>query len=293
MNVKFLLTLCLLILSPRTWAQNLSPDAWANLLRSGHERLAAASTDTERLSLHDSLLTWWGDALEAGLGQHPALSLLEGKLALPTAGRGNEWVRVISWNVELTDRTQRYGGFILAADGKGQIQITPLQQPRRAKAWTPSGRVQPDDWPGAIYYDVILTHHRKTPYYTLLGWDGADALVTQKIVEPLQIKRGRVRFGDRTLIGPDGNTSRFILTYADDAVVALRHEPASKRIVMDHLSPFEPHLKGVPSFYGPDMSYDALVWRKGHWLYEPDVEVADPNIKAPYNAPPSSRRRRG
>ncbi len=276
-----------------TWAQNLSPDAWANLLRSGHEQLASASTDAERLSLHDSLLTWWNDALEAGLGQHPALALLEGKLALPTAGRGDEWVRVISWNVELTDRTQRYGGFILAADGKGQTHITPLQQSRRSKAWTPQGRVQPDDWPGAIYYDVILTHHRKTPYYTLLGWDGADALVTQKIVEPLHIKRGRIRFGDRTLIGPDGTTSRIILTYADDAVVALRHEPASKRIVMDHLSPFAPHLKGVRSFYGPDMSYDALVWRKGHWLYEPDVEVADPNIKAPYNAPPSTRRRRG
>lgn len=293
MNVKFLLSFAFLALSPFLWAQNLTPDAWANVLRSGHERLAAASTDAERLSLHDSLLTWWSEALESGLGQHPAIDLLEGKLALPTAGRGEEWVRVISWNVELMDRTQRYGGFIVAMDGKHQAQITPLQQSRRTKAWTANGRIQPEDWPGAIYYDVILTHHRKTPYYTLLGWDGADALVTQKIIEPLQIKRGRVRFGDRTLIGPDGRTSRIILTYADDAVVALRHEPDNKRIVMDHLSPFAPHLKGAWSFYGPDMSYDALLWRKGHWLYQPDVEVADPNIKAPYNAPPSSRRRRG
>lgn len=292
MSVKFRL-LSLLLWAPCALAgQNLSAEAWAALLSSGHEQLAEASTDEGRLRAHDSLLTWWSQALEAGLAQHPAIATLEGRLALPTAGRGDEWVRVISWNVELSDRTQRYGGFVAAADGRGSIEITPLEQSRRAKPWTTQSRVQPDDWPGAIYYDVVLTRHRKKTYYTLLGWDGADALVTQKIIEPIQLRRGRIRFGDRTIVGPQGTTGRFILTYADDAVVALRHEPDAKRIVMDHLSPFEPHLKGVRAYYGPDMSYDALVWRKGRWFYEPDVPVADPNIKAPYNAPPNSRRRR-
>ena len=273
-------------------AQPDSPSAWANVLRNGHEQLAAAVSDSDRLVWHDSLLGWWEAALNTGLGNSEELTALEGRLAMPEAGRGKEWVRVISWNVELADRTQRYGGFVLTADEQGGYTTIPLEQDLRSGSWTANGRYANDHWPGAIYYDIVLTRHKKDTYFTLLGWDGADALVTRKIVEPLWVKRGRIRLGDRILVTPEGPANRMVLEYADDASVALRYEPENHRIVLDHLSPVAPHLKGVHSFYGPDMTYDALVWGKGTWLYEPDVKVADPNLDAPYNAPPTLRRRR-
>ena len=292
-SVKPIIFLSLFQFSALLSGQITTPDAWANLLKSGHERLAVASSDWERLAIHDSLLNWWSAALDQGLGQSPALKLLEGRLAMPEAGRGEEWVRVISWNVELSDRTQRYGGFILAANGRGGYETTVLEHDLKSGGWTNMGRPSAEHWPGAIYYSVVLTRTKQQPHYTLLGWDGADALVTRKVIEPLDVKRGRVRLGDRTIIGPDGVVNRYVLEYADDAVVALRFEPEAERIVMDHLSPTASHLKGSSAFYGPDMTYDALVWKKGNWLYLPDVDVADPNMRAPYIAPPNARRRRG
>ena len=242
--------------------------------------------------MHDSLIGWWSEALDAGLGRAPELEALNGTLALPEVGRGAEWIRVISWNVELTDRTQRYGGFILPSDGDGGYEVVPLEHDLRADAWTNMGRCDAEHWPGAIYYDVLLTHHRKNPTYTLLGWDGGDALVTRKVVEPLWMRRGRVRFGHRVIIGEEGLVNRLVLEYADDAVVTVRYEEQRDRIVLDHLSPTAPHLKGSTAFYGPDMTYDALIWSKGNWVLQPNVDVADPNIRAPYNPPPQLRRRR-
>jgi hypothetical protein len=273
--------------------QDLSLEAWAALLKSGHSRLAAAQSDDERIALHDSLIGWWTLALDQGLGRAPELADLDGTLALPEAGRGTEWIRVISWNVELNDRTQRYGGFILPSDGKGGYEVVPLVHNLRADSWTNMGRCDVDHWPGAIYYDVLLTTHRKSPTYTLLGWDGGDALVTRKMVEPISVRRGRVRFGHRIIIGEEGLVNRLVLEYADDAVVTVRYEEQRDRIVLDHLSPTAPHLKGSTAFYGPDMTYDALVWSKGNWILKPNVDVADPKIRAPYNPPPQLRRRRG
>jgi hypothetical protein len=274
-------------------AQSLSTQGWASLLVSGHQQLKESNTDEARLARHDSLLGWWRQALEQGLGKDPSIQILKPYLALPEAGTGSDWVRVVSWNVELSDRSQRYGCFVVTIGEGLQHQVIELEQDLRAKPWAPTTRVAPDSWPGAIYYEVILNHHRRKPYYTLLGWDGADALVTRKLIEPIDLNRGRVRLGNRNIVGQNGLMNRVVLEYADDANVALRYEPSKERIVMDHLSPFEPHLQGSTAFYGPDMSYDALIWEKGNWLYAPDVEVSDPKLNAPYIAPPNARRRRG
>lgn len=284
--------LLLIALHPSLSGQVLSLEGWAALLKSGHARLAAAQTDDVRTALNDSLIDWWSEALDAGLGRAPELAALNGVLALPEVGRGDEWMRVISWNVELSDRTQRYGGFILPSDGNGGYEVVPLVHDLRSDSWSNMGRCDADHWPGAIYYDVLLTHHRNEPTYTLLGWDGGDALVTRKVVEPLWMRRGRVRFGHRIIIGEEGLVNRLVLEFADDAVVTVRYEEPQDRIVLDHLSPSAPHLKGSTAFYGPDMTYDALVWTKGNWVLQPDVEVADPNMRAPYNPPPNLRRRR-
>lgn len=294
MKGRFLLVF--LALSVSGLSQTPSLESWASRLRAGHERLAAAESDEERLAQHDSLLVWWSAALDAGIARSSALEVLEGLCAMPEAGKNREWVKAISWNVELSDRTQRYGGFICADDGANGsaagYTTTALTHDYKSGRWSGSARYAADRWPGAIYYGIVLTHHRKDAHYTLLGWDGGDALITRKLVEPLWVRRGKVRLGDRTLIGPDGPGNRLVLEFADDAVVALRYEEDAQRIVWDHLSPFESHLKGMTAFYGPDMTYDALVWRKGQWVYEPDVRVADPSLRGPFIAPPSRSRSR-
>jgi len=292
-RVKALLLLTVLAIAPLAQSQKSLPERWAVQLRSGHESLRSASNDAERLAQHDSLLIWWEAALNEGFGNSEAIEDLSSLLAIPEVGRGTDWVRVISWNVELEDRTQRYGGFVLKGAASGGYSSHALKQDLKADSWSNMSAASADDWPGAIYYDILLTRHKKQVAYTFLGWDGADGLVTRKMVQPIEFRRNTIRFGNRSLIGPEGNIHRWVLEYADDAVVTLRYEDQKERIVMDHLSPTAPHLKGSTAFYGPDMSYDAFNWHKGSWFYEPDVQVADPNLDAPYIAPPATRRRRG
>jgi len=49
-----------------------------------------------------------------------------------------------------------------------------------------------------------------------------------------------------------------------------------KRIVFDHLSPENPSLNGIRSFYVPDFSYDAYVWNEDRFeLYEDVIAIND------------------
>jgi hypothetical protein len=74
----------------------------------------------------------------------------------------------------------------------------------------------------------------------------------------------------------------------------MRFEEENARIVMDHLAPESPEFEGQKAFYGPTLSYDALVWRKDGWQWESDVDVANPNdgSRRQYRDPAGRARRR-
>ena len=59
---------------------------------------------------------------------------------------------------------------------------------------------------------------------------------------------------------------------------------------MDHLA--SPPGTDSPLLAGPDMTYDALAWRKGRWILLEDIEVADPTLEGPWNDPKPRRARR-
>ena len=58
--------------------------------------------------------------------------------------------------------------------------------------------------------------------------------------------------------------------------MSLRMDEIRKRIVFDHLSPENPSLNGIRSFYVPDFSYDAYVWNEDRFeLYEDVIAIND------------------
>ena len=132
-----------------------------------------------------------------------------------------------------------------------------------------------DDWPGAIYYKLILTHVKKSPVYTLLGWEGADGQVTRKIIETMIITNDRVRLGVPYLKTDEGLKKRHVLEYGDALQATLNYEADQKRIVLDRLAPSDPSLIGATAFYGPTMEYDAFVWDNGKWVLTKNVSVSN------------------
>jgi hypothetical protein len=149
-------------------------------------------------------------------------------------------------------------------------------------------RYKAENWPGAVYYEIIAQEQGKKLVFTLLGWDGADGIRSRKVVETLSVAQGKLRFGVPIIDMGHGSEKRLIMEYADAVTAMLRWREDLRMIVMDHLSAPEPQMEGNTSFYGPDMTYDALVWQKNHWVLKEDVEIRDPDMKKPWNNPKRS-----
>ncbi len=263
---------------------------WARVA-AAHESLAQATNEADRLALHEQLQGLWEEALSTGHAFDVAWK--EWNNAVVDLGAGDERLLVFTWNVELDDRTQRYGGWVAKASSSElgydhvmldhDLDVDPLD----------AGRMHRHDrWQGGLYYNGILTYDRNTPVYTLLAWDGADALTTRKWVETLEPRNGRVRFGAPRFDMPEGLLKRVVLTYADAVQATLRIEPQAARIVFDHLAPEDPSFEGQFAFYGPTLNYDGLEWRKGRWTFARDIAVQNGDDSSPREYRDPSRRRR-
>ena len=91
-------------------------------------------------------------------------------------GKDDERLLVFTWNVELDDRTQRYGGWVATlrlnlrwATPSPCWSTTATSTPRRQT------HAPPRPLAGRLYYSGVLHLRPNTPVYTLLAWDGADA----------------------------------------------------------------------------------------------------------------------
>jgi len=290
MNLKLSGILIVLLLLCAPFSSYFAQTPLSSQISTMFENLRKASNDDERFILHNELkilvretLADSSESLSDLFAQWPA--------GIATAGRGNELVTVISWNSERQDRTQDYGAFVIYGfDKSGQfenLKWTELIHDRNEDPKDESRSYRVDDWPGAIYYDLILTHDGKTPIYTLLGWEGGNAQITRKIMETMIISNDLIRIGVPYLNRPEGIRKRHVLEYSDALQATLRYEPDNNRIVLDQLAPSDPSLAGATAFYGPTMAYDAYVWKGGKWEFFSNISVRNSKDKErnrPYNA---------
>ena len=290
LNLSGILIVLLLISAP--FSSYLAQTSRSSQISSMFEKLRKASNDDERFIIHNDLKTLVRETL-ANFDSSESLSELfaQWPAGIATAGRGDELVTVISWNSERQDRTQDYGAFVIYGfDKSGQfenLKWTELIHDRDEDPNDESRSYRVDDWPGAIYYELILTHDGKTPIYTLLGWEGANSQITRKIMETMIISNDFIRIGVPYLNRPEGIRKRHVLEYSDELQATLRYEPDNNRIVLDRLAPSDPSLAGATAFYGPTMEYDEYVWKGGKWEFSSNISVRNSKDKErnrPYNA---------
>ena len=259
-----------------------------------YAEIQQAPTDAKRLALSDQLSEalvdhWSSHSLEEKAGE-----VLGGVMGFASAGSGKERLTVVSWNVELNNQTNAYGAVVIFSGKKNEQAVQALRY-KRSTTLRPTlnekSRYTAKEWPGAVYYEVLLQHQGNRPVYTLLGWDGADNIRTRKVIETLSVSGTKLKFGVPIISAGRGSTKRYIMEYSDQVSASLQWREDLDMIVMDHLSPPSPDLEGQTAYYGPDMSYDGFVWKKNHWVLEEDVDVRDPNLQAPWNNPKRLRRR--
>ena len=181
--------------------------------------------------------------------------------------------------------SHRFEGFLLVQDKKRRVlyELRDMTEKIENASFKMLG---PDYWYGALYYTVVPVKKGGKTWYTLLGWKGQSNVETRKVIEVLSFKGGTPQFG-APLFG-DGRVKRTreVFGFSFQTSMSLKWEQAFGRIVLDHLSPMKPEFAGQAAFMGPDLSYDAYVWEKDHWLYQRDVDVRQEDQSKPWNKPP-------
>ena len=109
----------------------------------------------------------------------------------------------------------------------------------------------------------------------MLGWDGNDQFTNKKIIESVWIEDEENLFFGKPIF-KQGNQlkTRFVFEYGERITMVLNYNTEMKMIIWDHLSPSKQELKGNFHYYGPDLTYDGLIYEKWVWTFISDVDLS-------------------
>jgi len=180
-------------------------------------------------------------------------------------------IKMLCWNLALDNGEFKYHCIIRHKTNKKSVAITVLRD--NDSDWNTLLRkpLQPKNWYGALYYRIQTNKFRGKTYYTLLGWDGKNAITNRKIVDVLNVQGKRISLGANIFKADKRPVYRLVYEYANDVVMSLNFNQEERMIVMDHLAPEDSRLTGQFQFYGPDLSYDGLQFNKGKWDLITDI----------------------
>ena len=117
----------------------------------------------------------------------------------------------------------------------------------------------------------------------MIGWKGFSNFSTKKVIESLEIsKNGVPKFGQPVFKINDEKKKRLIFEFSARASMICRYDEQYDMIIYDHLSPISSKYAGQYQYYGPDMTQDALLFNKGLWIYNPNVDIR--NLKPKNNS---------
>lgn len=202
-----------------------------------------------------------------------------------------------TWSVPQSDGTFKFHGFLWNREWKGQSRLV-LEDYGTDDApyrWLKGGQ-----WVGGICYDIITTRHRGEKHYTLLTFRPGKLYHT-KYIDAIELGKSaeRVHFGSRIFnIRANGDERyqrrpyRIQFRYNNALTAAVRYDKTHRGIICDHLAPAKAELTERWFVYGPDFSYDRIVWSEGKWNLEEayplvrNLEVAPTNDRVPTNLDP-------
>jgi len=234
-----------------------------------------ATTDSIRLANNQLLINYLitglktENALEFTLNKTKSISVK----SLPSAK-----ARIITWNLEMVDYTNRFFGLIQHKTKNG-ILITELRVSKQINTNWEQSAGDAENWLGSVYYDVIPAQIKQRNCFILLGWRGKDRIISQKIIDIVYFDRSEVKFG--LPVFKHGNTTkqRVIFTYPAEMVFSLKYNSVKKEIVFDRLVPSAPNLVGNYAFYTTALIFDAYKLDRKKWIFTQDVDVTGPERK--------------
>lgn len=181
-------------------------------------------------------------------------------------------IRLFNWNIEQDDQSQKYYCYILRFDPKKkEYEISELKDNSIMLPAKPTEILEADMWYGALYYKILPIDKGSKTAYTLLGWDGNTSLSSMKVMDVLYFAGKSPRLGSPVFKNNGETLKRVFFEHSKKTTMYLNYDEQQDRIILDHLSPETPSMKGIYSFYVPDLSYDAYELRGNKWYLKEDV----------------------
>ncbi len=189
-------------------------------------------------------------------------------------------LRLITWAFPLASREWAHMGFLVRPRRGGGVLCVPL---RDKKLLVGDGMIQEswlteagdaNSWVGAVYFDAKAFPYGRDTAYLLIGVAGYNAFVARRVIETLHVTpAGEAHFGLPLLMQGQRRLGRIMLSHGARVGAEINFVPGKNQVLMDHLSPSSDAYVGMPAYYGPDFSYDALeLGPGGVWVYTTDVD---------------------
>jgi hypothetical protein len=182
-------------------------------------------------------------------------------------------LKIITWNLNLTDGTNKYFCYLIRKAKKGEPnEIFKLTGVNMDEPPSINTTYSEENWYGALYYAVQPFRYKRETYYVLLGLDYTNIQVSTKIIDVLTFTKDRgIIFGKDCFFIEGEKRFRELLKYSSDGVAILRFNNR-KSIIFSHLVPVSQVRRNSPEYYIPEFSFDAYVLKKGLWRFKENFE---------------------
>ena len=199
--------------------------------------------------------------------------------------------RIATWYVPLFDGTVNFHGFFqTTTTPEGNSKLITLTDRTRQVESNLQRTLDPANWYGAYYYELIQVQYQGLDQFVLLGWKGDNPLTRKRVIEPLTITDEGPAFGNQVFEIGEHRPYRVVFEYSRQVSMSLDFEPSFQKsrnevvpmIIFDRLVPTHQSMAGSYEHYVPEVNvFDGLEFFEGIWRFVPDIDVRvniDPSL---------------
>lgn len=279
------------------------------------EKIVNAPTDNERYNANEQFVQLMYEALNVEDAFHWKWEFDKYVSVLTSSDRQ---FRIITWPVVRDNSEYECFGFVQSYNAKTErYDVYVLNDKSDEMVSVNEVLLEPENWYGSVYQDLVETKYEGKIFYTLIGWTGVNALVQRKVIEPICFRSNssKPQFG-QALFRREKNLRRLVLEYSRNAMVNVRFDEQMvrtyenkkvkkkgrtynmqvpkdekmKMIIFDEIAPIVPGMEGLPQYYAPTGSELAYVFNNGRWelRYNAQGRLSDQKLNKEFEPLPKS-----
>lgn len=279
------------------------------------EKIVGAPTDNERYNANEQFVQLMYEALSYEDAFYWKWNFGTRVSVLTSTDRQ---FRIITWPVVRDNGEYECFGFVQSYNPKSeQYDVYILNDKSDELVSLNEVVLEPDNWLGSVYQELVETKHDGKVFYTLIGWTGVNALVQRKVIEPIcfRTNSSKPQFG-QALFRREKNLRRLVLEYSRNAMVNVRYDEQlvrtyenkkikrkgrtinmqvpkdekMKMILFDEIAPMVPGMEGLPQYYAPTGTEMAYIFNNGRWELRDNAQgrLSDPKLNKEFEPIPKT-----